>query len=77
MSSSTGPIGDHTTGMGTYLYTEASSSGDTAILQSNCFNLSGATTPMLSFYYHMYGADMGNLYILKFCIMELGIQKTL
>ena len=63
MSSSTGPIGDHTTGMGTYLYTEASSSGDTAILQSNCFNLSGATTPMLSFYYHMYGADMGNLYI--------------
>ncbi|GEM_PF-3403918 len=63
LSSSTGPIGDHTTGMGTYLYTEASSSGDTAILQSNCFDLSGASTPMLSFYYHMYGADMGNLYI--------------
>ena len=64
-SLNTGPSGDHTSGTGTYLYTEASSGliGDTAYLNSSCISLSGTNSPIMSFYYHFYGATMGNLYI--------------
>ncbi|UCG15166.1 MAG: hypothetical protein JSV19_07690, partial [Phycisphaerales bacterium] len=63
-SSGTGPSGDHTTGSGYYAYTESSSSGypnKTAILNSPCFDLSPLTTPEITFWYHMYGATMGEL----------------
>ena len=61
-SSSTGPSGDHTTGSGYYLYTEAS------VIDNNLHQLG---TPLfslqqdatLSFFYHMYGSDMGTLYV--------------
>ena len=49
-----------------YMYTEASTSGTgfpnkRAILNSPCFDLTGATQANFSFSYHMYGADMGSL----------------
>lgn len=63
----TGPIGDHTgnnTG-GNYMYVEAGVTGATpaksAILQSNCYNISSLTTPYLTFWYHMRGSQMGSL----------------
>lgn len=61
-SSGTGPPGDHTSGSGYYLYTEASSFYNcTAILYGICFDTSQLTIPTLSFYYHMYGYGMGTL----------------
>jgi len=61
-SSSTGPTGDHTTGSGIYLYTEASgNSNKTALLTSPCIDISGLTAPVLEFWYHMYGSSMGTL----------------
>ncbi|UZR99265.1 choice-of-anchor L domain-containing protein [Chondrinema litorale] len=47
-----------------YLYTEATNNNNrTAILKSPCFNLSGLSSPTFSFDYHMYGGDMGTLYL--------------
>ncbi len=67
-SGSTGPNADNTLGTsaGTYMYLETSSPsglGDTNVLYSPVFDWSGMTSPMLSFYYHMYGQTMGNLRI--------------
>jgi hypothetical protein len=63
-SSATGPAGDHTTGSGRYVYTEASSpaaTGDTAILELPEFDLTSLSVPELVFWYHMYGADITRL----------------
>ncbi|MCI4671066.1 MAG: PKD domain-containing protein [Bacteroidia bacterium] len=60
----TGPNGDHTTGNGVYLYTEATLpaiEGDIFRLQSPCVDLSSASIPELSYYYHMFGAGIGRL----------------
>jgi hypothetical protein len=67
-SPSTGPAVDHTLGTasGIYLYTEASSpagTGDVATLTSPALDLTGLSIPGLSFWYHKYGGDMGDLYI--------------
>ena len=67
-STGTGPS-DDITGGGNYFYTEASSNGTTgeiganatAILVSPCFDLSSVTTGTFSFYYHMFGDDVGTL----------------
>jgi hypothetical protein len=60
-SSNTGPSGDHTSGSGNYLYTEASGcSGDSKILTSPCFDVSGAVCPAMRVWYHMFGATMGS-----------------
>lgn len=63
-SSNTGPS-DDITGNGFYLYTEASTSGlgsnATVILTSPCYDLTSANNLNLSFYYHMYGANVGSL----------------
>jgi len=61
----TGPTNDHTTGTtsGCYLYTEsgwACSNAD-AVLLSPRFELDAMPFAMLSFWYHMYGSDMGSL----------------
>ena len=62
-SANTGPSGDHTTGTGVYLYMETSSCyNSTAILESPCFDFSGVVNPKLSFWYHMYGANMGTMH---------------
>ncbi len=66
-SSSTGPTQDHTpySTNGVYAYTEASSGsqGDEAYLSSSKIDLSGAKNPILTFWYHMYGFDMGTLHV--------------
>jgi MAM domain, meprin/A5/mu/Ig-like domain CHU_C associated/Secretion system C-terminal sorting domain len=48
-----------------YFYTEASGAalGAEAILISPDIDLSGVTQPMLSFYYHMFGAQIGTLFV--------------
>lgn len=66
-SNQTGPAFDHTTTntSGNYLYLEAS--GDcnelSAMLVSPCIDLTASTDPTLSFWYNMYGADMGSLHV--------------
>lgn len=63
----TGPNEDHTTGnsSGKYLYIESSGSCNyvEAFLTSPCIDLINATEPVLTFWYSMYGADMGTLYV--------------
>jgi hypothetical protein len=66
-SGNTGPSGDHTSGSGRYLYTEASSGcdGQQFILESPCVNISG-TCPTLGFWYHMWdngSSRMGDLVV--------------
>jgi parallel beta-helix repeat protein len=62
-SFSTGPSADHTTGgsSGKYLYCETSCSGtnDWALV-SPSINLTGSNDIQFTFWYHMYGAAMGN-----------------
>ena len=64
-TTTSGPSDDFTGG-GNYFYTEASVSNDpgpnkTVNLISPCFDLTGFENASFSFYYHMYGVDMGNL----------------
>lgn len=65
-SSLTGPSVDNSYGFGNngyyvYLETSSGSQGDTSGFISPVISLSNLTSPELSFYYHMYGATMGEL----------------
>ena len=63
-SGGTGPQGDHTTGSGNYVYVETSCSTPAfwhGVLNLPCFDASAVLNPTLSFWSHMYGADMGTL----------------
>ena len=66
-SNNTGPDVDNTLGTaaGKYVYTEASNNCFTkdALLITPCIDLTTAVQPVFSFYYHMYGADMGELHV--------------
>ncbi|MEM6347276.1 MAG: PKD domain-containing protein, partial [Bacteroidota bacterium] len=66
-SNNTGPSADHTLGTpdGNYIYLEASGgcTNEEAILESGCIDLTGAANPYISFWYHMFGADMGSLHM--------------
>ncbi|MBT5089788.1 MAG: S8 family serine peptidase, partial [Flavobacteriales bacterium] len=63
-SNNTGPTDDVTSG-GNYMYIEASSPNYPYIgpftLTSECFDISNSTSPILSFFYNMYGSAMGTL----------------
>ncbi|MCB0805539.1 MAG: S8 family serine peptidase [Bacteroidales bacterium] len=63
----TGPVGDHTTGTieGKFLYLEPSGEcyNKEAILTTPCVNLSSLTNPALSFWFNMFGEDMGSLHV--------------
>jgi len=61
-SFNTGPLND-VSGSGNYAYLETSggSLGDTAGLITPDIDLSNLTVPELTFYYHMFGAAMGDL----------------
>lgn len=62
-STGTGPSGAYS---GTnYFYIEASSgsAGTAASLESPLIDISSLASPQLDFYYHMFGADMGSLFI--------------
>ena len=65
ISSNTGPSGDHTTGAGNYLYMENSgcSTTDEAHLLTPIFDFTSTPNPQLSFWYHMYGADMDSMHL--------------
>lgn len=66
-SGSTGPSVDHTleNSTGKYLYTEASSgsTGDSAFVYSPCIDITSLNSPMMSFWYHMYGSTTGELHV--------------
>lgn len=65
----TGPIGDHTVNAtsGNYMYLEATGASNSpnksAILQSPCYNISGLSSPYLTFWYHLDGTQQGTLYV--------------
>eukprot|EP00112_Aurelia_sp_Birch-Aquarium-sp1_P007646 Seg1835.11 transcript_id=Seg1835.11/GoldUCD/mRNA.D3Y31 product="Zinc metalloproteinase nas-15" protein_id=Seg1835.11/GoldUCD/D3Y31 len=65
----TGPLGDHTTGKGHYLYTEASypaRKGMVAKLSSPLINPKSANDiQCLSFWYNLHGRSMGTLKLMK------------
>lgn len=47
-----------------YIFTEADgNNNDTAQLISPCFDLSSASNPRFTFFFHMFGASMGDLYV--------------
>lgn len=64
-STGTGPSGDNTSGNGNYVYVEASGTCEfrTGSMVTPCIDLSSSSVPELSFYYHMVGSAMGNLYV--------------
>jgi hypothetical protein len=65
-SGGTGPYCDHTScsDFGYYMYIEASNNyNKSAYLESVDISLNGISNPQLSFWYHMYGSDMGELYV--------------
>lgn len=65
----TGPSGDHTTGSGKYLYIESSGNNgsgcqhDEAQAYTPCIDLSAATKPELTFWYHAFGNSIGELHV--------------
>ncbi len=63
----TGPGSDHTTGTsdGKYLYIEPSviCFNKKAILSAPAIDLTEAVSPVLDFWYHAYGADIGRLHV--------------
>lgn len=65
-SSNTGPGIDHTLGTSTgkYVYTETSGCTNiTAHLVSGYYDFSGVSSPIMRFWYHMYGATMGTMHV--------------
>ncbi|MEO0895149.1 MAG: T9SS type A sorting domain-containing protein [Bacteroidota bacterium] len=62
---STGPTQNHTPLGSVYMFTEASSGalGNVYKLNSPCIDLAGSLAPRLSFWYHMYGSNMGTLQV--------------
>ncbi|XP_065195801.1 uncharacterized protein LOC135827200 [Sycon ciliatum] len=63
-SRDTGPLSDHSSGSGHYLYIEASPpsfAGDKAIIYSPHYTTLHAKVCTFSFWYHMYGDDIGTL----------------
>jgi Peptidase family C25/Propeptide_C25/MAM domain, meprin/A5/mu/GEVED domain/Peptidase family C25, C terminal ig-like domain len=65
-SLSTGPSSDHTTGSGYYIYTETSDPNfpnRQADLLTPFFDLDQLTIPEAKYWYHMYGADMGEFHL--------------
>lgn len=65
-STGTGPDVDHTLGTatGNYIYLEASNACffQQANLVSPCIDLTSASSAQMTYWYHMYGADMGELH---------------
>jgi len=65
-SNNTGPSGDHTSGSGGYIFTEANTgfgggSTLTNSITSPLVDVTSLTTPELSFWYHMYGSLINKL----------------
>lgn len=61
----TGPAADHTTGSGSYLYTEGSQGFSPSVTNfiTPCIDLRDSVERVFGFHYHMYGADIDGLRI--------------
>lgn len=64
-SGGTGPSADHSLGDANYLYIEASGtfSNKQAIINTPCYDFTNLSSPKFDFYYHMRGANMGELHL--------------
>ena len=65
-TTSSGPDMDHKPGTiaGNYIYTEASYCfNNTAKLVTPCFDLTGTANPVMDFWFHMFGAAMGEMHV--------------
>ena len=66
-TANSGPAVDHTTGTATgkYIFTEASYgfAGEMANVYSPIYDFAGISEPQISFWYHMYGSDIGQLHL--------------
>src|SRR5690606_23614447 len=62
-SPNTGPAGDHTNGMGKYIYLESSGNGNNGVFESPCINFNQTKGAILSFWYHRYGGTVQPLHI--------------
>lgn len=60
-SSGTGPAAAHSGTQYLYLETSGGTLGNFSLLTLPALDLSSLTFPLMSFYYHMYGASMGDL----------------
>ncbi|MGB0182574.1 MAG: fibronectin type III domain-containing protein [Schleiferiaceae bacterium] len=71
----TGPSGDHTSGFGSYVYTESSFSTGTpsATLTSPSIDLSALTTPEMKFWYHMWAQGNGSQGTLVWAIQDVAV----
>ena len=63
----TGPVGDTSSsaGTGNYIYYEATNvpQGEEGSVFSGCFDIAAMNKPELQFYYHMFGASIGELHL--------------
>jgi hypothetical protein len=59
----TGPSADHTSGSGKFLVVNSQfcAGPTTATAESPCYDLSQINNPQVSFWYHMFGANMGTI----------------
>ena len=62
-SFNTGPSGAYSGSNYFYVEASAGAAGASTTLESPFIDISSLATPQLDFYYHMFGADMGNLFI--------------
>ena len=64
-SNGTGPSADHSPGDANFIYVESSGNfrNQTAIINTPCYNFSGLVAPKFSFWYHMFGNQMGELHV--------------
>jgi hypothetical protein len=71
-SFATGPDADHTSGFGNYLFTETSGCNNKEFYaESPCFDLTPLNVPLVTFWYHAFGATMG-VYTLQIDTVGLG-----
>lgn len=78
-SPNTGPLDDHTPGGQVYMFTEVTggATGDTANLYTPCLDFTAVSAPKLSFWYHMYGALMGDLNVVVVGGSSTGTDTTI
>ncbi len=65
-TTNSGPGFDKTTGVagsGNYMVTYGAGAGPDAIIASPCFDFTNVAAPRLAYWYHMFGSNIGTLYV--------------